>query len=113
MNRWPIDPLGLTRRRFLSSASLGLGGLALSTLLPRELCAAPETAGALPGLPHFPPRARRVIYLFQSGGPAQQDLFDYKPLLNEKNGEQLPAWIVVQDRFFDSSNAKDFQGKQF
>jgi hypothetical protein len=93
MNRWPIDPLGLTRRRFLSSASLGLGGLALSTLLPRELCAAPETAGALPGLPHFPPRARRVIYLFQSGGPAQQDLFDYKPLLNEKNGEQLPAHV--------------------
>jgi Protein of unknown function (DUF1501) len=87
-------PLAFTRRRFLSSASLGLGGLALSTLLPRELSAASaEGSAGLAGLPHFRPRARRVIYLFQSGGPAQQDLFDYKPLLNEKNGEQLPAHV--------------------
>ncbi len=82
------DPLALTRRHFLG-AGLGLGGLALADLLGAET---PSTAG-LPGLPHFPARAKRVIYLFQSGGPAQQELFDYKPLLNEKNGEQLPAHV--------------------
>src|SRR5207302_3073256 len=43
--------------------------------------------------PHFTARAKRVIYLFQSSGPAQQDLFDHKPLLNEKNGEQLPDHV--------------------
>jgi hypothetical protein len=59
-------------------------------LLPRDASAAP---GGVLGTPHFPARAKRVIYLFQSGGPAQQDLFDYKPLLNEKNGEQLPAHV--------------------
>src|SRR5438445_8723115 len=91
---FPTDPLAITRRHFLSSASLGLGGLALGFLLPREMFAA--RAGTSLGVlssPHFPPKARRVIYLFQAGGPAQQDLFDYKPLLNEKNGEQLPAQV--------------------
>jgi hypothetical protein len=90
----PVDPLALTRRHFLSSAALGLGGIALSTLLPRELrAAAPRAVGGLPELPHFPPKAKRVIYLFQSGGPSQQELFDYKPLLNEKNGEELPEHV--------------------
>src|SRR4051794_4557465 len=72
----------LTRRHFLSSAGLGLGGLALSSLLRAEAPAKPQAA-----------KAKRMIYLFQSGGPAQQDLFDYKPLLNEKNGEQLPDHV--------------------
>jgi hypothetical protein len=85
----PAHPLAVTRRHFLSGASLGLGSLALGALLPREAAA---SAGVL-GAPHFPPKAKRIIYLFQSGGPAQQDLFDYKPLLNEKNGEQLPDHV--------------------
>src|SRR5919204_5874078 len=84
------DPLAVTRRHFLSAAGLGLGSLALGTLLPGELRAA---SGGVLGAPHFPPKAKRVIYLFQSGGPAQQELFDYKPLLNEKNGEQLPDHV--------------------
>jgi len=92
--RPPCDPLTLTRRHFLRGAGLGLGTLALSTLLPAA-CAADR--GIL-GAPHFPAKARRVIYLFQSGGPAQQDLFDYKPLLNEKNGEQLPEHVRGQQR---------------
>src|SRR5262245_47966092 len=87
----PLNPLALTRRQFLSTASLGLGGLALSALLPRALTAG-TARGAL-AAPHFKPKAKRVIYLFQSGGPAQQELFDYKPLLNEKNGEQLPEYV--------------------
>src|SRR5215831_14993922 len=70
-----FDPLRINRRHFLSAASLGLGSLALTDLL-----------GAAE-------KAKRIIYLFQSGGPAQQELFDYKPLLNEKNGEQLPAHV--------------------
>ena len=88
-------PLQITRRHFFGHSASGLGGLALSSLLLAE------NARAVPGspnvttngLPHFMPKAKRVIYLFQSGGPAQQDLFDYKPLLNEKNGEQLPAHV--------------------
>jgi hypothetical protein len=86
----PRDPLSLTRRHFLSGASLSLGSLALASLLPREARAA--EAGVLSAT-HFPAKAKRVIYLFQSGGPAQQDLFDYKPLLNEKNGQQLPDHV--------------------
>ncbi|HMC89964.1 MAG TPA: DUF1501 domain-containing protein [Gemmataceae bacterium] len=95
MNRQqPLDSLSITRRHFLSGASLGLGSLALGALLPRELAAATSqgSTGIL-SAPHFPAKAKRVIYLFQSGGPAQQDLFDYKPLLNQKNGEQLPDQV--------------------
>jgi hypothetical protein len=91
----PCHPLDITRRHFLSGAGLGLGSLALGTLLPREV--GTGQAGVL-GAPHFPGKAKRVIYLFQSGGPAQQELFDYKPLLNEKNGEQLPAHVRGQQR---------------
>ncbi|NOZ41260.1 MAG: DUF1501 domain-containing protein [Planctomycetes bacterium] len=78
-----IDPLALNRRHFFKSSAAGIGSLALSQLLS-------DSAEA--GM-HFPAKAKRVIYLFQSGGPAQQDLFDYKPLLNEMNGEQLPSEV--------------------
>src|SRR5262245_34930927 len=91
----PFDPLALTRRHFLFGAALGLGGCALARLggglaLPEAHAQAPR--GVLERT-HFPAKAKRVIYLFQSGGPAQQDLFDYKPLLNRMNGEQLPAAV--------------------
>jgi hypothetical protein len=95
--RYPdnLDPLRLTRRHFLLGGSLGLAGLALHDLLPAATQGAEQDRAdkPLPGLPHFPAKAKRIIYLFQSGGPAQQELFDYKPLLNEKNGEQLPAHV--------------------
>ena len=81
----PLDPLALTRRHFLKRATLGLGTLGLSSLLGTD-----AHASGLPGLPHFAPKVKRVIYLFQSGGPAAQDLFDNKPLLREKHGQQLP-----------------------
>ncbi len=55
--------------------------------------AASSALSTTPPSPHFPPRVKRVIYLFQSGGPAQQELFDYKPLLNEKHGEPLPDHV--------------------
>jgi hypothetical protein len=88
------DPLAITRRHFLSSAALSLGALGLSQILgipaQGQATTQHQRIGGLPGVPHFAPKARRIIYLFQSGGPAAQDLFDYKPLLNEKNGESLP-----------------------
>jgi len=82
-----------SRRDFLS-AGLGLGAFALGMLTHRASAAParPDLRGEL-GAPHFAPKAKRVIYLFQSGGPACQDLFDYKPLLNEKNGTQLPDHV--------------------
>jgi hypothetical protein len=93
----PKDPLSLTRRHFLLNGALGLGAIGLLGLMggPAEAAAVetPRRFGGLPGVPHFKPKAQRVIYLFQSGGPAQQDLFDYKPLLNEKYGEPLPDSI--------------------
>ena len=82
----------MSRRECLNRLALGLGGIALAYLLRTEAGAAtpaPATAG-LPELPHFPPRIKRIIYLFQSGGPSQLDLFDHKPLLNQRHGEQLP-----------------------
>ncbi len=82
-----------TRRSFLTQSGLGLGGLALADMMSQEQAAAEDSPtldhGVL-GQPHFAPRAKRVIYLFMSGGPSQLDLFDYKPLLNKMNGEQLP-----------------------
>src|SRR5580698_341534 len=83
-----FEPMALTRRHFFSKTARGLGAIALSSLLPRV-----ATAGSLgdsPGFPNFAAKAKRVIYLFQSGAPSQMDLFDYKPLLNKLNGEQLP-----------------------
>jgi uncharacterized protein (DUF1501 family) len=80
------------RRQFLKQFGMGLGGIALAELLAKEAVAAPQNAptGALPDLPHFAPKAKRVIYLFMSGGPSQLDLFDYKPELKKRHGEQLP-----------------------
>ena len=86
-----------TRRHFLSRTSLGLGAAALAALLnplPAWASLDPDKGrkGVL-GKPHFVPKVRRVIYLFQSGGPSQLDLFDHKPLLKERNGEQLPESV--------------------
>lgn len=84
----------MDRRRFLTQVSMGIGSLALGSLLGTEkLFAQPiasELGAALPGLPHFAPKAKRVIYLFQSGGPSQLDLFDYKPKLSDMHGKELP-----------------------
>ena len=93
-----------TRRHFLSSTSLGIGTAALASLLGpfSAVGAAGRTASAgadrALGMPHFAPRARRVIYLFQSGGPSQLELFDYKPQLQEMNGEDLPESIRAGQR---------------
>ncbi|XOV92415.1 MAG: DUF1501 domain-containing protein [Bacteroidota bacterium] len=82
-----------SRRDFLTKSALGFGALGLASLMnPAELIGSSlnSTTGGLPGLPHFAPKAKRVIYLFQSGAPSQMDLFDPKPLLNKMYGEELP-----------------------
>ena len=86
--------LGFNRRRFLSKMSLGIGSVALGSLLIPDLFGkkTPEDM-ILSGLPHFAPKAKRVIYLFQNGAPSQLDLFDYKPKLQEMFGQDLPESI--------------------
>ena len=80
-----------SRRDFLARTSLGLGALTLGSLIdPFNLAAAPAMGGGVLGGTHFAPKVKRVIYLFQSGAPSQLDLFDYKPLLNKMNGQELP-----------------------
>ncbi|MEQ8848927.1 DUF1501 domain-containing protein [Botrimarina sp.] len=88
-----FDPAfdNLNRRCFLRAGGLSLGAAALAQLLPREATAS-ATPGVLDAL-HHAPRAKRVIYLFMSGGPSQMDLWDYKPKLNRLNGEQLPESV--------------------
>ncbi|MBM3795037.1 MAG: DUF1501 domain-containing protein [Acidobacteria bacterium] len=85
----------LTRRYFFGRMATGIGAAALAPLLERDLGAAdtPQRVGGLPGFPNFAPKAKRVIYLFQSGGPSQLELFDYKPRLAEFAGTDLPDSI--------------------
>ena len=70
----------LTRRHLFGRAAAGIGAAALGSLLGSDA----QAAETIPGLPHFAPKATRVIYLFQSGGPSQMELFDYKPRLVDK-----------------------------
>ncbi len=85
------------RRQFFSRSSSGIGALALGSLLNRSLFAQQDDrqqrVGGLPGLPHFAPKAKRVIYLLQSGAPSQVDLFDYKPSLEQLHMTELPDSI--------------------
>ena len=86
---------GLTRRTFLQRTASGIGLAALGGLLnPRTFAA----AGGLPGFPNFAPKAKRIIYLFQSGAPSQMDLFDPKPELAKRHGEDLPKSIRMGQR---------------
>ncbi len=98
----PLPAAGLSRRGFLNRFGMGLGGLALANLMsPANLfsAAAPKLdRGILNGQLHFPAKAKRVIYLFMAGGPSQIETFDYKPLLNQRNGEQLPASVRMGQR---------------
>jgi hypothetical protein len=83
----------VTRRHFFGRAGSVVGLAALSALLERDGHAAPSAASTQQLAPHFVPKARRVIYLFQSGGPSHLELFDYKPKLRELQGTELPDSI--------------------
>lgn len=96
----PIDEMRLacSRRHFLGRSALGLGTVALASLLG-EPAHGGETSGVASGVagvlprPHLAPRAKRIIYLFMHGGPSQIDLFDDKPALRAHHGEELPASV--------------------
>jgi hypothetical protein len=88
-----------SRRQFLGTASYGLGAAALAGLLGDEARAdSPKAVGGLPGLPHFAPKAKRVVYLMQGGAPSHIDLFDYKPELYKRKGQELPASVMMGQR---------------
>src|SRR5688572_10683181 len=89
----PYDELQLqsTRRRFLGQLSGGLGAAAMASLLGESGYADGDDATSK--APHFAPKAKRIIYLFQSGGPSQLDLFDAKPALEKYRGQNLPDSI--------------------
>ncbi len=106
----------MTRREFFGRAASGIGTAALAGLLARDGWAAPagdaparQRVGGLTGLPHFAPRAKHVIYLFQNGAPTHVDLFDWKPKLKELHGQPLPESYIGGRRF--SSMTGNPQGK--
>ncbi|WP_145373287.1 DUF1501 domain-containing protein [Maioricimonas rarisocia] len=82
----------MTRRSFLGHASMGIGAAAASTMLSPTPTAAMDASalGGLPGLPHFAPKARRVIFLCMAGGPSHLETFDYKPELERMDGQPMP-----------------------
>jgi len=100
----------ITRRQLFGRGVLGIGTAALAALLARDgLAASTATAavaatsgtpgGGLAGLPHFAPRARRVIYLFMNGAPTHADLFDFKPRLVSEHGNPVPGSYIAGKRF--------------
>jgi uncharacterized protein (DUF1501 family) len=109
-----MDPLRAailneTRRQFFSRAARGLGGAALCSLLSKSAAASPgiaPAAGALPGFPHFAPKAKRAVYLHMLGGPPQQDLFDYKPGLKDWYDKDLPDSVRQGQRLTTMSSGQ-------
>lgn len=93
----------ITRRHFFGKCSWGIGATALASLLNEKLLAGVPGQAALnpltPKAPHFPAKAKRVIYLFMEGAPSQLDLFDYKPKLVELNMKPVPEEVVKGERF--------------
>jgi hypothetical protein len=118
----PIDPAQhlcqLTRRHFFSRCAMGLGGIALASMLNEQRLFGAATA--MPTLPnpmaprrgHHAPRAKNVIYLFMAGGPSQLELFDYKPKLIDLNGQPIPQSFIEGKRFafMDSSHGTKLLG---
>jgi len=101
------DAFRAARRDFLTRCAGGFGMIAAGSLLYPEMGsageatargAAPPAEGGILGATHLPAKAKRVIYLFQSGGPSQLDLFDYKPLLVKQNGKEVPKSILGTQR---------------
>ncbi|QDT95758.1 DUF1501 domain-containing protein [Gimesia aquarii] len=96
MINWNQIQTGLNRRTFLTNSGVGLGAAALGSLLTNEKSAVaqsvakPSIVRGLPGLPHFAPKAKRVIFLCMAGGPTHLETFDYKPKLAEMDGKPFP-----------------------
>ena len=100
-----------TRRNFLQNSSLGLGGLALSSLMGGASADAPKTENPLaPKKPHFAAKAKRVIYLHMSGAPPHLDIFDYKPELQKHDGKDCPDEYLKGKRFAFTSGVPKLLG---
>src|SRR5712692_4809818 len=93
----------ITRRWFFRQCGVGLGSIALASLLQEQRTEAVTTPAAsnplAPKEPHFKPKAKRVIYLFMGGAPSQLDLFDYKPTLAKYNGKPVPQEVVMGQKY--------------
>lgn len=111
----------LNRRHFFGRTATGIGTAALASLLSRDgfesavgaeanIATAQKRFGGLPGLPHFAPKAKRVIYLFQNGAPTHVDLFDWKPQLKALHTQPVPASYIGDRRFSTMTGKAD--GKQ-
>ncbi len=123
MNPLRESELVETRRHFFGRTAAGIGTVALSSLLNPNLFAAPtdktSKTGGMPGLPHFAPKAKRVIYLFMSGAPSQLDTWDYKPKMNDwydkdlpdsvRNGQRITTMTSGQKRFPIAPSTMKFQ----
>jgi hypothetical protein len=106
MNAMNLDPHPwnerrklLTRRYFFKECGVGLGAMALASLLGDKAFGAVPADPLAPRVPQFAPRAKRVIYLFQAGGPSQLDMFNHRPALEKYDGQPLPAEIVKNQRY--------------
>ena len=86
-----------TRREFLASSASGLGGVALASMLAQDTCAQPSGDGD--ALSHFAPTAKRCIFFFMAGGPSHVDLFDPKPILNNRDGQKMPDSMIGATEF--------------
>ena len=89
----------LTRRQFFSKSAVGIGTAALASLLDRDLFAAGPGSRGLAELPHFAPKAKRVIYLLQNGAPPHLDTFDWKPGMEKFRGQEMPESVLAGKRF--------------
>lgn len=89
----------MTRRHFFRQAGFGIGGTALMSLLDERMFAAADPHPLQVRPPHFAPKAKSVIYLFMAGAPSQVDLFDYKPKLQQYDGQSIPDEFVKGERF--------------
>ncbi|MEZ6115213.1 MAG: DUF1501 domain-containing protein [Pirellulaceae bacterium] len=106
-----LDPLHAeTRRHFFSRCGIGVGSMALASLMNQSVTAAANPL--TPKQPHFPAKAKNVIFLFMAGGPSQLETFEYKPELTKRSGQPIPASFVEGKRFafMDSSHRNDLLG---
>ena len=101
MNPTRRDLRAVTRRHFYRECGVGLGKIALASLLAGRVARGADVASdpLAPRPPHFAPKAKRVIYMFMAGAPSQLDLFDHKPDLVKFDGKPVPAEVVKDERY--------------
>ena len=96
----PINPeLARTRRHFFRDCGVGLGSIALASLMERDASASSSANPIAPKRPHFEPKAKAVIFIFMAGGPSQLELFEPKPELNKLDGQLTPESFTKGKRF--------------